>query len=70
MERDTEGDPDLGETKARDPDALPPSNMFEYIMFLLYKGFASIGGGNSLFAIKAGLLTGMSSIMTVLMLRY
>ncbi|KAI0344331.1 hypothetical protein BDW22DRAFT_1355705 [Trametopsis cervina] len=57
MERDAEGDPDLGETKARDPDALPPSNMFEYIMFLLYKGFASIGGGNSLFAIKAGLLT-------------
>ncbi|KAI0697464.1 hypothetical protein BC835DRAFT_1504792 [Cytidiella melzeri] len=49
--------PDLGVTKSRDPDALPPSNLFELVMLWLYKGFAALGGGNVVFAVKAGLLT-------------
>ena len=57
------GDPDLGQTQPRDPAALPPSNWFELIMFWLYKGFAALGGGNVLFAVKAGLLTGKSHIL-------
>lgn len=62
MDEPAGGDPDLGETKARDPDALPPSNLFELGMSRLYHAFMSLGGGNLLFAFKAGLLTGMSEM--------
>ena len=61
MDTDNGDDPDLGETKPRDPDALPPSNFFELLMFWMFKGFAALGGGNIVFAIKAGLLTGKNS---------
>ncbi|KAK7688323.1 hypothetical protein QCA50_008695 [Cerrena zonata] len=48
---------DLGLTGRRDPDALPPSNFFEIVMSWLYNGFRSLMSGNSLFALKAGVLT-------------
>ncbi|KAI0089790.1 hypothetical protein BDY19DRAFT_888753 [Irpex rosettiformis] len=57
MDPEESNDPDLGETKRRDPDALPPANLFELVMFWLYKAFAGLRGGNFVFAVKAGLLT-------------
>lgn len=48
---------DLGHAKRRDPDALPPKNAFEWIMNALYRGCSELVQGNSLYAIKAGLLT-------------
>lgn len=48
---------DLGVAKRRDPDALPPGNMFEELMNILYRAFQGISHGNQLFAIKAGVLT-------------
>lgn len=60
MELHDEDNSDLGQTRPRDPDALPPSNLFELVMYWLYQGTAAVGGGNVLFAIKAGLLTGKS----------
>lgn len=58
MDPAVENDSDLGQTRRRDPDALPPSNLFELVMLWLYQAGASLGGGNVVFAIKAGLLTG------------
>ena len=55
-------DSDLGTTRRRDPDALPPSNRFETAMYWLHKAFAALGHGNAVFAIKAGLLTVVLSI--------
>jgi hypothetical protein len=48
---------DLGTARRRDPDALPPRNGFESAMSLIYRGFAQLGRGNTLFAIKAAALT-------------
>jgi hypothetical protein len=48
---------DLGLPTRRDPDALPPSNRFEWIMNLISQGFTAFWSGNTLFALKAGLLT-------------
>lgn len=48
---------DLGHPKMRDPDALPPKNAFEWIMNALYRGCLEFVHGNSLYAIKAGVLT-------------
>lgn len=48
---------DLGHAKRRDPDALPPKNAFEWIMNALYRGCVELVQGNSLYAIKAGVLT-------------
>lgn len=48
---------DLGHAKWRDPDALPPSNAFEWVMNALYRGCSELVQGNSLYAIKAGVLT-------------
>ncbi|KAF8211930.1 hypothetical protein K438DRAFT_1805637 [Mycena galopus ATCC 62051] len=48
---------DLGMARRRDPDALPPRNRFEWAMSLVYRGFAELGRGNTLFAIKAATLT-------------
>ena len=49
---------DLGMAKRRDPDALPPANTFELVMYWIHNLLAALAGGNSVFAIKAGLLTG------------
>jgi hypothetical protein len=48
---------DLGHARRRDPDALPPKNAFEWVMNALYRGFSELAQGNSLYAIKAGVLT-------------
>ncbi|KZP16769.1 hypothetical protein FIBSPDRAFT_1047238 [Athelia psychrophila] len=48
---------DLGMAHRRDPDALPPRNQFEAFMNFLYKIMLTLGGGNTLFALKAALLT-------------
>lgn len=58
MDSDINQDSDLGQTGRRDPDALPPSNAFELVMLWLYQGMAALGGGDVLFAVKGGLLTG------------
>jgi hypothetical protein len=47
----------LGRTTRRDPDALPPRNMFELILNFVYLELAALGRGNALFAVKAGALT-------------
>lgn len=49
---------DLGMPRRRDPDALPPNNIVERALNIIYHGAFSLGGGNMLFAVKAGLLTG------------
>lgn len=51
--------PDLGETGRRDPDALPPQNAFQLVMNWVHRGISELAGGNSLFALKAGILTSM-----------
>ncbi|KAF9446717.1 hypothetical protein P691DRAFT_776668 [Macrolepiota fuliginosa MF-IS2] len=48
---------DLGMPRPRDPDALPPRNVFEWFMSVVYYALASMTHGNVLFAIKAGLFT-------------
>jgi len=48
---------DLDHPKMRDPDALPPKNAFEWVMNALYRGISELVQGNSLYAIKAGVLT-------------
>lgn len=48
----------LGMPRRRDPDALPPDNAVERALNIVYHGIFSLGGGNMLFAMKAGLLTG------------
>ncbi|KAL1742869.1 hypothetical protein HDZ31DRAFT_42289 [Schizophyllum fasciatum] len=48
---------DLGLAIKRDPDVLPPANGFEWAMNHIYKAFVALGGGNSIFAIKAGILS-------------
>ena len=42
----------------RDPDALPPKNTFGLIASYIHTALASLLGGNALYAIKAGILTG------------
>lgn len=49
---------DLGMAKRRDPDALPPSNAFELLMYWVHDLLGALAAGNSIFALKAGLLTG------------
>jgi len=48
---------DLGHARRRDPDALPPRNAFEWVMNALYRGCSELAQGNTLYAIKAGVLT-------------
>ncbi|GBE78787.1 hypothetical protein SCP_0116800 [Sparassis crispa] len=48
---------DLGMASRRDPDALPPSNIFEEVMHWIHEIITGLGGGNSLYALKAALLT-------------
>lgn len=53
---------DLGDARRRDPDALPPENIFELSMNWIHRGYTEFFSGNSLFALKAGVLTGGSSV--------
>ena len=48
---------ELGMPVKRDPDALPPRNVFEWIMSVLYHACLGLGHGSALYAIKAGLFT-------------
>ena len=52
---------DLGSASRRDPDALPPQNLFQLVMFWVYSAATALGRGNCLYALKAGLLTGITS---------
>jgi hypothetical protein len=54
---------DLGLPEKRDPDALPPRNALELIMNTVYHALNSVTAGNSLFAIKAGLISGLYSVL-------
>ncbi|KDR73069.1 hypothetical protein GALMADRAFT_270443 [Galerina marginata CBS 339.88] len=47
---------DLGLPRRRDPDALPPSNLFESLMHVIHEFILSFRSGNVLFALKGGLL--------------
>lgn len=59
MHSEWSDDLDLGQVGRRDPDALPPQNVAEWIMYWVYMGVTSLSKGNCLYALKAGLLTGM-----------
>ncbi|KAF9483730.1 hypothetical protein BDN70DRAFT_956980 [Pholiota conissans] len=48
---------DLGLPRRRDPDALPPRNLFESAMALVHRFVVGLGGGNAIFSLKAGALT-------------
>ena len=48
---------DLGMPRQRDPDALPPRNVFDWAMSILYYAAASCAHGNVLFALKAGIFS-------------
>ncbi|TFY51396.1 hypothetical protein EVJ58_g10592, partial [Rhodofomes roseus] len=53
----TDWDEDLGQPSRRDPDALPPSTLFEHVMSWFHTILMGLTGGNMLFALKAGALT-------------
>ncbi|KAI1785560.1 hypothetical protein LXA43DRAFT_1037284 [Ganoderma leucocontextum] len=48
---------DLGMTSRRDPDALPPSNTFQWVMHWIHGCATGLTRGNVLFALKAGVLS-------------
>ncbi|KAF8901456.1 hypothetical protein CPB84DRAFT_1815176 [Gymnopilus junonius] len=50
-------DVDLGIPKRRDPDHLPPRNLFETVMTVVFSFVLSLGTGNALFALKGGFLS-------------
>lgn len=58
-------DRDLGEAKPRDPDALPPSNSLQLIGGFLHDVLSSLKGGNAVFGLKAGVLTGRFGFLGV-----
>lgn len=51
-------DQDLGMAGRRDPDALPPSNAFQWVMHWTHGWASGVTRGNVLYALKAGLLSG------------
>jgi hypothetical protein len=57
---------DLGMPQRRDPDALPPRNIFELMMNYIYITTVSMRRGNTLFAIKAAVLTGKAPRILVI----
>ncbi|KAI9457690.1 hypothetical protein HD554DRAFT_2141755 [Boletus coccyginus] len=57
---------DLGQAVRRDPDALPPGNALEKTMNWMYHVAKEMGGGNVLFALKAGILTILLSLPSFL----
>ncbi|KAF5318091.1 hypothetical protein D9619_012029 [Psilocybe cf. subviscida] len=48
---------DLGLPRRRDPDSLPPRNMVEWFFYQISRLVIGLGGGNSVYAFKAGVLT-------------
>ncbi|KAF5391062.1 hypothetical protein D9757_003093 [Collybiopsis confluens] len=52
--------------KRRDPDALPPDNVWEVIGGWIYKHVAGMMSGNALFAVKAAVLTTLMSLPSFL----
>jgi hypothetical protein len=48
---------ELGEAEARDPDALPPRNLIEALGTRFHNLVTGLGGGNAVYAVKAGVLT-------------
>ncbi|KAJ3758691.1 hypothetical protein EV360DRAFT_43339 [Lentinula raphanica] len=48
--------------KRRDPDALPPGNIWELMGRWVYKRVVGLTGGNALYAVKAGVLTTLMCI--------
>jgi hypothetical protein len=56
--------------QVRDPDALPPRNSTEWVMTLIYKFIIGLGGGNAIFAAKAGLLSGKATNLSVVTCLY
>ncbi|THH28781.1 hypothetical protein EUX98_g5402 [Antrodiella citrinella] len=59
-------DGDLGPSSRRDPDALPPDNVFQLLMSWIHRGYVEFFSGNSLFALKAALLTIILSLPSVM----
>jgi uncharacterized membrane protein YgaE (UPF0421/DUF939 family) len=57
---------DLGQAVRRDPDALPPQNVLEKFVNCMYHVAKEMGGGNFLFALKAGVLTIILSLPSFL----
>ena len=57
---------ELGIPHRRDPDALPPGNVFEWISNTIYTLLVGLGGGNVVFAIKAGILTVVLSLPSLM----
>ncbi|KII83920.1 hypothetical protein PLICRDRAFT_179954 [Plicaturopsis crispa FD-325 SS-3] len=57
---------DLGMPRRRDPDALPPNNAFEAVMNFIYNATKGLGSGNALFAIKAGVLSILLSLPSLI----
>ncbi|KAH8091403.1 hypothetical protein BXZ70DRAFT_909843 [Cristinia sonorae] len=57
---------DLGIADRRDPDALPPDNVFQLAMNIVYRASHELFNGNSLFALKAAILTIVLSIPSLL----
>lgn len=57
---------DLGAPGRRDPDALPPDNVFQLLMSWVHRGYTELFSGNSLFALKAALLTSKAPFLLYL----
>ncbi|KAG6918461.1 hypothetical protein DXG01_014088 [Tephrocybe rancida] len=57
---------DIGLPQRRDPDALPPRNVFEVFVGYIYFSVTGLAGGNLLFGIKAGVLTVLLSLPSML----
>lgn len=51
---------DLGAAGRRDPDAFPPANAWEATGHHIFALISGLGGGNMMFALKGGALTGTS----------
>jgi hypothetical protein len=49
---------ELGNAAPRDPDALPPSTALELVGGWIHDFLASLRGGNAIFGLKAGVLSG------------
>ncbi|TDL16038.1 hypothetical protein BD410DRAFT_731828 [Rickenella mellea] len=57
---------ELGAARRRDPDALPPRHRLQAIGILMHYFIVGLGRGNTVFAIKAGVLTALLSLPSFL----
>lgn len=48
---------DLGQAEPRNADALPPSDLIELLGSRIYDFISGLGGGNSQYALKAGVMS-------------